>query len=226
MYLPRYSWIINSTKDFIRRVEKAQLLSSPNVHFVTADVEQFYTNVDLRIAKRRLEAVMKGNPHIKGLLSVGEAVGFMDFVNNNTYFRYGNCIYQQVEGLAMGAPCSGAIANLFLGWEEKSWLKAYGDSHLRMYCRYIDDIAFIYEGSTESLNHLMKTMTFTGLKLTFHTSRDRVVFLDTTLNKADHQWERIYTDLYAKPGNTHMYVPWSSAHPASVKSAFVKAEMI
>lgn len=226
MYLPRYEWIIDSTKAFIQRVEKAKLLSGRDIHFVTADVEQFYTNVDLRLAKRRLEAVMKGNPHIKGLLSVDETNRFMDFVNENTYFRYKDNFYQQVEGLAMGAPCSGAIANLFLGWEEKSWLKAYGDSHLRMYCRYIDDIALIYEGSQQELDHFLKTMTFTGLKLTFHTSSQRVVFLDTTLNKGDRPWEGIHTDLYAKPGNTHMYVPWSSAHPASVKSAFVKAEMI
>lgn len=84
MYLPPYKWIIGSTKEFMLRVEKTQLLYSP--HFVTADVEQFYIIVDLGIAKRKLQAVMKDNPHIQGILSVSEAIRSVDFVNSSTYF--------------------------------------------------------------------------------------------------------------------------------------------
>jgi len=34
------------------------------------------------------------------------------------------------------------------------------------------------------------------------------------------------TSLHQKAGNTYSYVPWSSTHPVSVKTAWVKAEMI
>ena len=125
----------------------------------------------------------------------------------------------------MGAPSSGAIANLFLGWQEKSWLKECGGPHLLTYLRYIDDIFFMFKGTKAELDRFLGTMTFTGLKLTFHISQTSCVFLDTTVQKPN-SWDLVYTDLYAKPGNTHMYVPWSSAHPSSVKRAIIKAEMI
>ena len=59
-------------------------MSSPNVYFTTADVEQFYMIVNLMLAKLRLKVVMKGNPQFTALLSVSEAKEFMNFVNNNT----------------------------------------------------------------------------------------------------------------------------------------------
>ena len=68
----------------------------------------------------------------------------MHFVNDNTYFTYNNIHYKQVKGLVMGAPCSGAIANLFLSWEEKSCLKGCGGPHLPIYLRYIDDIFYMF----------------------------------------------------------------------------------
>ena len=67
----------------------------------------------------------------------------------------------------MGATCSGDITNVFKDCKERSSLKAYANSHLRMYCRFIDDIAFIYEGSTKSLNHRLKSMNFISLTSPF-----------------------------------------------------------
>ena len=68
---------------------RGQTLSRTNVWLVSADVEQFYMNVNLNLAASRLEAVIKGKAQeIKGLLSIEEAKTFMTFVNRNTYFSY------------------------------------------------------------------------------------------------------------------------------------------
>ena len=225
LYLPSYDWIINSSKEFVSNIEEVKPLSRSDVWLVLADVEHFYTNVNLDLATTRLEAVMKGKRHIKGLLSVDEARRFMTFVNKNTFLSYEDVWYKQVKRLAMGVPSSGAIANLFLGWEEKSWLKGCGGPHLLTYLTYIDDIFCMFKGSKAELDQFLGTMTFCGLKLTFHISRTSCVFLDTVVHKGN-PWDAVFTDLYAKPGNTHIYVSWSSAHPPSVKRAFIKAEMI
>ena len=71
-------------------------MSTDNVWLVTADVEQFYTNVDLDLAKRRLAAIMKGSK-LPGLLNIDEAMTLMDFVNKNTYFLYDDITYKQKQ---------------------------------------------------------------------------------------------------------------------------------
>lgn len=149
---------------------------------------------------------MKSKQHIDSLLSVDKAKKFMNFVNKNTYFIYEDERYRQVKGLAMGAPSSGAIATLFLGWEAKAWLQGYGGAHLLTYFRYIDDIFFMFKGTRTELDAFLERMSFTGLKLTFSISRNYWIFLDTVIQK-DFLWVQAYTRLYAKSGNTHMYVP-------------------
>ena len=227
-YLPSYPWIINSTRDFMRNLERAQILSRPDTWIVTADVENFYTNVDVVTATTRCEMIMKGHPDIKGLCTTEEVRFLMDFVNHSVFFKYQDITYHQAKGLAMGAPSSGIIANLFLAIEEKQWrLSNTFRKHIRMYNRYIDDIFMVFEGTKNELDLFLSEFQFSSLKLTFHVGTTHPIpFLDCEVKMARVEWDPLVTTLYAKPGNTHMYVPWSSAHPSSVKSAFVKAEMI
>ena len=113
LYLKKLPWIINSTREFVERLEKGKVLSHPDeIHLVTADVEAFYTNIPLDMAIRKIEMIMEGHHDVKGLLTVKETNKVARFVNHNVYFEYNGDTFHQAKGLAMGAQSSGAIANL------------------------------------------------------------------------------------------------------------------
>ena len=208
-YLPCYPWIINSTREFLRNLERAQILSRLNTWIVTADVGNFYTYVDIALATTRCEMIMKGHPAIQGFRTAEEVRFLMDFVNHFVFFKYQDVTYHQAKGLAMGAPSSGIIANLFLAIEEKQWrLFDTFHKHIQMYNRYTDDIFMLFEGTKNELEIFLSDFSFSSLKLTFHTGTTHPIpFPDCEVKMAPVEWDPIVTTPYAKPGNTHMYVP-------------------
>lgn len=68
---------------------------------------------------------------------------------------------------------------------------------------------------------------FAPLSVVWNISRHRQVFLNTeiTLKNDVITLPHLESRLYRKPMNTHMYIPWLSAYPITVKRSFVKAEL-
>ena len=67
-------------------------------------------------------------------------------VTHNNYFQIdknGN-LYRQTNGLAMGSPCSGTVANLALARRERRIIARPG---ILAYTRYIDDIFCLIEAN-------------------------------------------------------------------------------
>lgn len=140
----------------------------------------------------------------------------------------------QIAGLAMGSQCSATIASLYLATVEKSLLYQYtrdsaGRMRVLVYSRYIDYISLIYKGPEQSLERFLAIADreFAPLSVKWKISGFRLVFLDTDIHlKRDVITSpHLETKLYRKPRNRQMNIPWSTAHPISVKRSFVKAEL-
>ena len=54
-------------------------------------------------------------------------------------------MYDQVHGVAMGLPLAPILANIFMGYHEKGWIRSYYYGGLFYYKRYVDDIFAVFE---------------------------------------------------------------------------------
>ena len=118
----------------------------------------------------------------------------------------------------MGTRAAPSSANSYTGrLEDKFDYQTDWSGYIIDWVRFIDDIFHIWKGTMDSLT------TFTGdlnsivpsIKFTHEISSDSLNFLDTTIIKDAS--DRINTDVYHKPTDTHLYLHWTLAHPPHLK---------
>jgi hypothetical protein len=87
-------------------------------------------------------------------------------ITRQNYFAYIIIIMTQLDGLGMGAPSSGLIAEIFLQHTEHRGLPSHAQKHKMVnYIQYIDDMLMIFDSTstTSSLNSTPYTETYTSL---------------------------------------------------------------
>lgn len=212
-----YPSILNSSKELVARLSKID--SVEGCWFITGDVTAMYTNIDPAAAERILRDMVG---YSSNRIRKSDLMKMIDFVLLNNFFRYEDRTYWQSTGLAMGVACAPVIANLYCAKFEKDMMK-YRNSKLKFYGRYIDDCLAILQGTETDVKNWIAKWKLPGLNIVWEYSRTRAVFLDVELMSHD---SKLVTRVYDKMLNKHMYIPFSSAHPLSVKRAFVKAERV
>lgn len=231
--LKQFPWVIDSTKEFVRQLEALPPYHGENVWLVTGDVTAFYTNIPTVESADIIANLWEECTFDKQGVSAHDIRLLLKTVMHSNFFSFDGDVYHQIQGLAMGTSCSPLVANLYLAFYER--IKGMSDlremckttfGKIKMYTRYIDDIFFLFQGSKEALMHYIKQLEFKGLHISWNWSQVRQVFLDVELLMLPGPYEvRVQTRIYRKPMNKFLYIPWSSAHPLSVKKAFVKAEL-
>jgi hypothetical protein len=222
-------WVVNSTKDVIDNVEAKTIWAEDNIWLVTGDVEAFYTNVPIEASAKVISEMYRATDTPKPV-APEDIEAMLHVVMTNNLMEYDGVVYHQKEGLAMGTSCAPLVANLYAAWLERHngiGRRIVSKGRLLLYNRYIDDILFVFKGSYEELMHVLKKdMLLPGFNISWNYSRSRAVFLDIEFIMNTSMGEvRLHSRLYRKPMNKFMYIPWSSAHPETVKKSFVKAEL-
>jgi len=84
--------------------------------------------------------------------------------------------------------------------------------------RYLDDGFIIWRWNAEKLNQFKTILNSLDVNITFtmEVSNEQISFLDVLIIKRE---EKIYTDIYYKPTDSHQYLNFSSCHPRAVKRA-------
>ena len=134
---------------------------------------------------------------------------------NNCHFSEQNFV--QKHGTAMGPKNACSYADLAMGIiDEKA--KSEGSLKPLLWWRYRDDIFDLWTQGlpkllefTDYINSLYPTIKF---ELVYSDSFLHV--LDLTLHLKDGL---IVTDIYSKPTDSHLYLPFSSSHPSHCKRA-------
>ena len=154
---------------------------------MTLDVASLYTNIDHNegadacfefLEKRKNKKVTSSR--LKRLIML---------VLTNNIFRFGDKIYKQIKGTAMGTPMAVNYANLFLDKFETEMLNDFEKQHkLRplIWLRYVDDVFLIWQHSEESLkkfinfcdNYSNARKMKSNIKFEANMSEETVNFLD------------------------------------------------
>jgi hypothetical protein len=230
----RFPWVVDSTKDVINNVSLKTVSRQDRIWIVTGDVEAFYTNVNVSETIQTIRSKPHGFSALDGY-EREDIADLLDVVMNVNCFGFGQEYYHQIAGIAMGTACAPAFANLNLAFKEDGISEILGSvmnnkSGLILYNRYIDDILLIFKGPKTDLQSLLSKFnkSFEPFKIGWNINP---VTAPTPFLDIEFFFEQgfgpvgIQSRVYRKRFNKHQYIPWSSAHPESVKKAFIKAEL-
>ncbi|XP_053881423.1 uncharacterized protein LOC128835776 [Malaclemys terrapin pileata] len=183
----------------------------------TMDVEALYTNI----------------PHEDGLQAVrnsiiDEATALLvaelcDFVLTHNHFRFGDNLYLQVSGTAMGTRMAPQYANIFMADLEQRFLRPRPLVPL-LYLRYIEDIFILWTHGKEALEefHLDFNNFHPTINLSLDQSTQEIHFLDTTMQISDGHINTIYQ----KPTDRYTYLHASSFHPRHITRSIVYSQAL
>ena len=112
--------------------------------FASLDITNIYSNIPAKETKQILKNMLASNMKDHRIRS--EILNCYEVITKQNYFTHGNRIITQTDGLAMGAPSSGIISEIFLQHFEHSNLPILAHKHkLLNYFRYVDDVFLIYD---------------------------------------------------------------------------------
>ena len=161
-------------------------------------------------------------------------VSLMEILLKFNIFTFNQEKYLQHIGAAMGSPPVPSYANIFMSQtidpQIQNLAKKYdteGSKSIKLIKRFLDDLFFIFNGSTKQLHDLFNevnkihpTIKFTMNHTTPQTEssenrclcdhQDSIPFLDTLCTIIDG---KIETDLYKKDTDRNQYLLTSSIHP-------------
>ena len=236
-HLPTY---LEDTRDFLNMCEELNSEGGiPNdAIIVTIDVTALYTN----ICKEDAVLAMAEALHLRPDKTVPNSflLELLNLVFTCNFFEFDRNLYRQTIGTAMGTSSAVNSSSITMGMLiDPKLRKLATDLHpgidpIRRMGRFLDDIITVWLGSYEQLElYLSKLNTLhPTIKFTYsytcpfpcsisrdiphdcfcHTTRS-IPFLDTLVEIID---EKIITDLYDKPTNTHQYLTNESCHPPHV----------
>ncbi|XP_073188346.1 uncharacterized protein [Lepidochelys kempii] len=188
-----------------------------NTILATMDVEALYTNIP---HKDGLQAVKNTIPDNVTANLVAE---LCDFVLTHNYFTFGDNVYLQISGTAMGTRMAPQYANIFMADLEQRFLSSRPLKPL-LYLRYIDDIIIWTHGkeALEEFHHDFNNFHPT-INLSLVQSTQEIHFLDTTvLINNGH----INTTPYRKPTDRYSYLHPSSFHPDHTTRSIVYSQAL
>jgi hypothetical protein len=192
---------------------------------VTLDVCSLYTNIPNQEGMRAVQEALNihrtgpQNPPNSSILRLL----YMVLTMNN--FEFDGQNYLQIGGTAMGTKLAPKYAITTVYHFEVQHVYTYGKQPL-LWVRYIDDIFVIWQHGRDELTKFILHLNtcHTSFKFTHETSESKVNFLDTTVCKtADGD---LYTTLYSKPTDAHMYLHYTSSHPKHCKTGLPYSQFL
>jgi hypothetical protein len=151
IHLPYTYNILNSEK-LINNLKEIKVQS--NTKLCSLDIKNMYTNIPQQELLSIIHEAMKNNytqsEHINEIMSL------VKIILNQNYFQHNNQTFKQQDGLAMGAPTSAILPEIFIQYlEHNSILKVLQKHNIVDYYRYIDDILIIYNEKHTNINNTL-----------------------------------------------------------------------
>jgi hypothetical protein len=212
--------LFRSTKSYIRSSDQLltdlpTLTAEDTDILLTMDVESLYTSIPTTRALQILGDLTRTHPW-------GPAISKgLELVMKSNYFMFGDTIWHQLQGTAMGTSVAPAYASLYVAYFEDQLLEEF-DRYIVYYKRYIDDIFVIWRPNGDPFAHkrfIAKLQVKSKLKLTSEVHQREVAFLDLWICKQNRSF---YTKTHQKKLNLYLYLPANSAHPPGVLKGLIK----
>ena len=194
----------------------------PQAYLITLDVESLYTNISHEEAIKSLLKRFECDPQKVLVLDL------LKYVLKNNVFKFGDQVFAQLHGVAMGTKLAPALATIYIGDLEEQFLE---NRPLKpeLWVRYIDDVFLVwahplseFETFLEDLNKTRERIRFTA-----EVSLNSCNFLDLTIYKSPKFLSTglLSTKIYYKTTNTFSYPLGDSYMPTQIHRSIAIGEM-
>ena len=214
-YVPQTKSYLKDTNDFLQKIDQLGEIPDDTL-IVSFDVTSLYTNIPAHEALRVAHNTLRDNRHGSLKPHNSELVRMLCMVLKNNNFEFNGEHYLQTSGVAMGTRVAPTIANLVMDNFEKLHVYTYHKQPL-VWWRFIDDVFSLWTHGRSALYDFLDHLNSVHrtIKFTMEVSNARGNFLDCTVIKENN---KLYTTLFTKPTDTHMYLNFQSCHPYHTKS--------
>jgi hypothetical protein len=144
--------LLNKTYLIIKELNNINI--NHKIRICSFDITNMYTNIPLNT----LTTIIRNTLSKWGIPQpvINEIDRITKLITEQNYFHHNNLFYKQKEGLAMGAPSSSVLSELYLQFlEHNEILKIISDHKIINYARYVDDIIIIYDHIITKLNQVL-----------------------------------------------------------------------
>ena len=125
----------------------------------------------------------------------------LTFCTSTTNFSFGDKVYDQIDGIAMGSPLAPTLANIFMGNHEKNCIENFEGEKTIFYNRYfIGDIFATFENQKQA-SEFLEYINQQHPNINFikdENKNGKLAFLDVLINNC----ETLVTTVYHKPTYT------------------------
>jgi len=221
---------LQNTTDLIDKIKHINIPSGAKL--VSFDVQNLYTSIPVNEAIILLDKELRKNVTLSDE-QVNEIVNLTRTILQQNYFQFNNKFYSQKEGLAMGSPLSGTLADIFMNHIENTLFEdenPHSDKIIYWY-RYVDDIIALVQSSKRQVELLHKHLNKLHPRIQFTSEveiNNALNFLDITITNRNNKHN---FSIYRKPTQSDMVIHKSSNHPrqqkmAAFRSMFYRLEKV
>lgn len=196
---------LDSEDSFIKILDQYSSKVTENDILFSLDVVSLYPSIPIQESIEVILELCKTNKEIiKSFgIELHEVKKGLEIILNNNYIRFGDVIYRQKEGVAMGNRIAPVVAILFMNSIETSGITTAFMKPL-IFKRYIDDCFGIWKGNYESLDRFLSHMNTLHPKIKFTMETDQTTgwldFLRFRLKSRNGSIERkVFRKSTAKP---------------------------
>jgi hypothetical protein len=211
---------------FSLKQELDKIVLPPNASIITFDAVSMYTNINIDDSIERISTFLANTWNKHKCKAIKSA---MEIVMKNNRMRFGDLIYHQIRGVAMGMSPAPTIANLYVAIYELEFIIPLLEKYLMFYKRFIDDgfAVWLHDLNptidAENWNNFKALINAMGLNWTFKSPRKKLIFMDMTIQI---EGGKIITTIYAKPMALYQYIPPNSCHPPGVLTGLIYGQIL
>jgi len=191
---------------------------TPDLRLASLVISNMYTNIPTNKLLDIIENACK-NDNLEPLMRQ-EILQLTRLIVTQNYFRFQDKTYLQKNSLAMGAPTSSALSEIYLQFMENTKIfDILCRSKVEGYYRYVDDIIYDENRTNIEVQKSFNEITI-GLHFTMEREEDQKInFLDLTITRTENG---LSYDIFRKHTTIDTIIPHDSCHPLEQKMAAIR----
>ena len=191
-----------------------------NITMCSFDIVSLYTNIPLKEAINTVANALFPPGCNKELRVSGFTkelfVKALELCTQDAVFIFDDCLYMQIDGIAMGNPISASLCNAFLAIKEQEWLNACHQVYKPLlYLRYVDD-TLLFFASKEHIEPFLAYLNNQPTSISFAKEEEingNIAFLDLNINRHETPLTTFSTSIFRKKTFTGLLTKYDSCIP-------------
>jgi hypothetical protein len=198
-----------------------EITYTPDLQLTSFDIENMYTSIPTDTLLEIIDSLSQ--THIENKQLTLQIHELTKTILDQNYFKFLDSHYIQRTGLAMGAPTSSILSEIFLQHMESNYIiDILTKNKVTGYFRYVDDILIVTDKNTTDIDEVFTAFNNINpnIKFTMEKEKDnKLNFLDITIQKDQG---KLKFGIYRKPTTTDTIIPHDSCHPPEQKLAAIR----